>query len=63
MAPKLTLVYFNIAGAAEPIRWVLEQGGVEWEDKRLTREEFGALKPSEYDIFCYFAHDSDLSTA
>lgn len=48
MAPKLTLVYFDIAGAAEPVRWVLEQGGLEWEDKRLTREEFGALKPSEF---------------
>lgn len=37
-----------MAGAAEPIRWAFEQGGVEWTDKRLTREEFGALKPSEF---------------
>lgn len=47
MSPKLVLTYFDIGGAAEPIRWALEQGGLEWEDKRLSREEFGALKPSE----------------
>ncbi|CAM9889837.1 unnamed protein product, partial [Ectocarpus sp. 4 AP-2014] len=46
MAPKLILTYFDMAGAAEPIRWALEKGGLEWEDKRLTREEFGELKPS-----------------
>ncbi|CAM9821375.1 unnamed protein product, partial [Laminaria digitata] len=46
MAPKLVLSYFDIAGAAEPVRWALEQSGLEWEDKRLTKEEFGALKPS-----------------
>lgn len=37
----------DISGAAEPIRWALEQGGLEWTDKRLSKEEFGALKPSE----------------
>lgn len=46
MAPKLVVVYFNIAGAAEPIRWALAQSGLEWEDKRLSREEFGELKPT-----------------
>lgn len=39
--------YSDMAGAAEPVRWALEQGGLEWTDKRLTREEFQALKPSE----------------
>ena len=48
MCPKLVLTYFDFPGAAEPIRWALEQSGVEWEDKRLSREEFAALKPSEY---------------
>nr|ABR09273.1 glutathione S-transferase 3 [Laminaria digitata] len=46
MAPKLVLTYFDIPGAAEPIRWALEQSGQEWEDKRLTGEEFGVVKPS-----------------
>eukprot|EP00903_Cladosiphon_okamuranus_P011629 g10938.t1 len=35
-----------MSGAAEPIRWALEQGGLEWTDTRLSREEFGAMKPS-----------------
>lgn len=47
MAPKLVVTYFDIGGAAEPIRWALELANVEWEDKRLSREEFAALKPSE----------------
>lgn len=46
MAP-LKVTYFDIAGVAEPIRWTLEVGGVEWEDRRLSREEFAELKPSE----------------
>lgn len=51
MAPKLVLVYFNIVGIAEPIRWALALSGLEWEDKRLPRDEgFIALKPSEF--FC-----------
>lgn len=47
MAPKLVLMYFDMPGVAQPIRWALEQSGQEWEDKRLTEEEFGVVKPSE----------------
>lgn len=47
MAPKLVLTYFDFAGAAESVRWALEQSGLEWEDKRISGEEFVALKPSE----------------
>ena len=47
MAPRLVFTYFNIEGIAEAIRWALELSGLEWEDKRLAREEIGALKPSE----------------
>ncbi|CAM9364081.1 unnamed protein product [Laminaria digitata] len=46
MAPKLVLTYFDFPGAAESIRWALEQSGLEWDDKRLSEEEFIALKPS-----------------
>ncbi|CAM9614365.1 unnamed protein product, partial [Laminaria digitata] len=46
MAPKLIFTYFDVEGIAEAIRWALEQSGLEWEDKRLTGEEFGVLKPS-----------------
>ena len=50
MAPKLVLKYFDFEGAAEAARWALELSGLEWEDKRLSPEEFAALKPSEYII-------------
>lgn len=45
MAPKITLTYFDFPGRAEPIRMALAMTGDEWEDKRLSFEEFGALKP------------------
>lgn len=47
MGPKLILTYFDVAGAAEPARWALEYSGMEWEDKRISREEFAVLKPGE----------------
>ena len=47
MPPKLVLTYFDVPGAAEPARWALALSGLEWEDRRLSREEFGVLKPSE----------------
>lgn len=47
MAPKIVLTYFDFPGPAEPARMALAMGGEQWEDKRLTFEEFGALKPSE----------------
>lgn len=47
MAPKLTLTYFPFPAVAEQIRWALALSGLEWEDKRITMEEFGALKPSK----------------
>lgn len=47
MAPQLILTYFDFAGLAEPVRMALAMSGLEWEDKRLTGEEFGALKPGE----------------
>lgn len=60
MAPKLVLSYFDFAGTAESVRWALEQSGLEWEDKRLSGEEFAALKPSEWKCASspYLAHFS-----
>lgn len=48
MAPKLVLTYFDMGGTADMIRFALELGGLEWEDRRLSQDEFAALKPSEY---------------
>ncbi|CAM9421625.1 unnamed protein product [Laminaria digitata] len=49
MAPtsttSLTLTYFNFAGPAEPVRMALAMTGQPWEDKRISFDEFAALKP------------------
>lgn len=47
MAPKMILTYFDLPGPAEAIRLALSISGEEWEDKRLSREAFMAIKPSE----------------
>ena len=40
------LIYFNSRGRAEPARFVFAQAGVQYEDKRVTGEEFGEMKSS-----------------
>lgn len=42
---NLKLTYFNIAGRAEPIRLALHMGGIEFEDERISPEEFRRRKP------------------
>ena len=44
--PSYKLVYFNGRGRGELARYIFAQAGVEYEDQRLTGEEFGKLKPS-----------------
>ena len=39
-----TLSYFDVGGRAEPMRLLCAHAKVEFEDRRLTFEEFGALK-------------------
>jgi len=46
MAPSgIKLTYFNARGRAEPARLILAQAGIEYEDIRIEREEWAALKP------------------
>lgn len=40
------LTYFNIRGRAEIIRLSLAQAGVTYEDNRITKEQWQALKPN-----------------
>lgn len=40
--------YSDMSGAAEPVRWAMELAGLEWTDRRLSKEDFAALKPREW---------------
>jgi hypothetical protein len=45
--PKsIKLTYFDIKGVAESIRLAFTVGDIRFEDERLTREQFTALKPT-----------------
>ena len=46
MAPKIKLIYFNAEGRAELTRMILAQAGVEFEDVRVKRDDWPAMKPS-----------------
>ena len=43
-AAKPKVVYFNIQGRAQSFRYLLAHKGVEYEDVRVTFEEWGAAK-------------------
>ena len=40
------LTYFNGRGRAELIRLILAQAGIQYEDNRISKEEWGELKPT-----------------
>lgn len=44
MTPTIKLIYFNLTGRAEPTRLALAIGGYEFEDERVTFEEFGEIR-------------------
>lgn len=43
-----TLFYFNVKALAEPLRYLFAYGAIEYEDVRVTRDEWPALKPSKF---------------
>lgn len=44
--PTYTLFYFNLKALAEPLRYLLAYGNLEYDDVRVTRDEWPALKPT-----------------
>jgi glutathione S-transferase len=44
--PQLKLTYLDVPGRAELSRLILSAGNVSFEDERLTRDEFMAIKPT-----------------
>ncbi|XP_055298070.1 glutathione S-transferase-like isoform X2 [Sitodiplosis mosellana] len=44
--PTYKLYYFDIRGLGEQIRILLAYGGIEYEDIRITQEEWPAIKPT-----------------
>lgn len=46
--PKFKLSYFNVKALAEPIRLLFAYGGIEYEDVRVTQDEWAELKPSNF---------------
>ena len=45
---KIKLTYFNLRGRAEPSRLILAYAGVDFDDCRVTSEEWQKLKPSKF---------------
>lgn len=50
MSATYKVTYFNYRGLAEAMRWLLLYMGEDFEDVRLTHEEWPSIKPSMYKL-------------
>lgn len=48
--PAYKVTYFNIKGLAEPMRYLLAYGNIDYEDVRVEKENWPALKSSKHDL-------------
>ena len=42
--PNYKVIYFNVKALAEPLRFLLSYGNIDFEDIRVSREEWPTLK-------------------
>lgn len=45
--PQYKVIYFNVKALAEPMRFLLSYGNIDFEDVRVEKEDWPALKPSK----------------
>ena len=48
---KMTLVYFDLYGRAEPVRMALWKAGVDYEDKRVSGDSWAEFKASDKCVY------------
>jgi prostaglandin-H2 D-isomerase / glutathione transferase len=46
--PSYKVTYFNVTALGEPIRMLLKYGDIDFEDVRVERDDWPAMKDSEY---------------
>jgi len=44
--PQYKIIYFNVKALAEPMRFLLSYGNIDFEDVRIEKENWPALKPT-----------------
>jgi hypothetical protein len=46
--PQYKIIYFNVKALAEPMRFLLAYGNIDFEDVRIEKENWPAIKDSEF---------------
>lgn len=48
--PAYKIIYFNVKALAEPMRFLLSYGNIDFEDVRVEKDDWPALKSSKFSI-------------
>lgn len=48
--PQYKLTYFNVKALAEPMRFLMTYGNIDFEDVRISNDDWPAVKPSKKNI-------------